>query len=706
MVTAFVVKRWRQRHASLRHGLLSVWADRAAMLRGDAPVETLEVNARMALSSMKVNATGADGKRLFYRHLVQFEEGVPMTVVGPAGSVPTGGGVGGDGDGGGPGHAAVGTAVVPDDAPGTTRVFKFGCDSQVDFERWSRCLRASIDVAHSKEKEDAARSLAVHEATNAADLFKRAIASPRDRPKRRSSVVTGGAGGGTLNVSVRLLDGTLHHVLVARGATVKDVLVALRRIIGLRADADFSLELRTIAADGRETFACLPDVMPAEEAEALAAADASRSLVYRRRMYLPPLAGAEAEAAEAARRREAARGGDGSGHGHGLYMDDLPADLPDVDAEAAAATSVADAAHSLLYMEAVYNVTRGFYLLPLPDCIILAGLHMISLRGRVSAADAAALAANPSAPRLPSLADDSSSGEGEGEGVSGSSSTSMMGLPLDAYRAVLPELLSAAAIAEHKATSRAGVEDLLASIRREHARLSQAMDAFAAQRVYIKRVKQLPEYGASIYFATYQRLYADASGESRGSRSAAPTPAWAEALTCADVHAASAPKGLPVLVAMNAVGVHIRPCPPLHTPSTHYSYAAVTPVAAGGDRAAAALSHELSASERISSDGKPVGWHMHKVELIEVWGVKKVRQETLRWLPHSSTRLSYHRLHALLPPLSDSSLLCHRRNCFRALPPLSSCFLPRCFYLPNACTCRAAPHSRIGCGRTSCAWWS
>jgi hypothetical protein len=185
----------------------------------------------------------------------------------------------------------------------------------------------------------------------------------------------------------------------------------------------------------------------------------------------------------------------------------------------------------LLYIEASFHVARGYYLLPLTDCVILAGLAMVSLKGRVSEAEAAAIAALPNP-------------------LAG----------LDAYKAALPQVMSAQAIAEHKATSGQPVEDLLvrrtgcdrrelvgppcgdtdaagcngvgvscvslqgltrvsmgvparliassrvrlsqASIRREHVRLSASMDALAAQRVYIKRVKQLPEYGGSFFFAT------------------------------------------------------------------------------------------------------------------------------------------------------------------------------------------------------------
>jgi hypothetical protein len=64
--------------------------------------------------------------------------------------------------------------------------------------------------------------------------------------------------------------------------------------------------------------------------------------------------------------------------------------------------------------------------------VILAGLAMISLKGRVSEAEAAAIAGLPN-PRA----------------------------GLDAYKAALPQVMSAQAIAEHKATSGQPVEDLL-----------------------------------------------------------------------------------------------------------------------------------------------------------------------------------------------------------------------------------------------------
>jgi hypothetical protein len=194
--TALIIKRWKERFMILRNGEVRVWTDRPSMLRGEDPLETVLINSRQALTTMKVNQTGADGKRLFYRCVVELEEGTEYTTADgrESSGVPPGGGAGSAG--------GVGPAVIDeDDVPGSRRVFKFGCTSQSEFETLTRALRASIEAAHIAEREKAAHSMALAEATNAADLFRHAIASPKDRPKRRSSVVTAGPGGGTLNVS-------------------------------------------------------------------------------------------------------------------------------------------------------------------------------------------------------------------------------------------------------------------------------------------------------------------------------------------------------------------------------------------------------------------------------------------------------------------------------------------------------------------------
>lgn len=346
------------------------------------------------------------------------------------------------------------------------------------------------------------------------------------------------------------------------------------------------------------------------------------------------------------------------GSGGGIYSPDIPVDIDDVDTEAdkgschtrlrhatrasppltprlpSAAASAEDGAHRLAYIEAVFHVINGYYLLPLNDAIILAGLILVTMKGKVSDADRAAVESNPRH-------------------------------HLEAYRSHLPEVIAAQAIAEHKATSGKGVEDLAVripvprivrpalsphllrlnpsqiAIRREHLRLSAVLEPLNAQRALIKRVRQLPEFGASFYTATVRRqriarhkparchplplaaptlavqlvrLPGDRA-DSKGSRSAPETPEWAERLTTDNPHSASAPAPLPVLIAINALGVLMRPMPPMHSPSVSYMYG---PSPVGADGAFATLSHEASASERLSPDGKPVGWMTHPVHYIEV----------------------------------------------------------------------------------------
>lgn len=58
--------------------------------------------------------------------------------------------------------------------------------SQSDFERWSRCLRAAIDTLGEAAKADVRTTQALEAATNAGDLFRAAMASPKERPHRRA----------------------------------------------------------------------------------------------------------------------------------------------------------------------------------------------------------------------------------------------------------------------------------------------------------------------------------------------------------------------------------------------------------------------------------------------------------------------------------------------------------------------------------------
>jgi hypothetical protein len=70
--------------------------------------------------------------------------------------------------------------------------------------------------------------------------------------------------------------------------------------------------------------------------------------------------------------------------------------------------------------------------LPLQDAIILAALHLITIKGKITAEDATAISSNP-------------------------------GHKIDYYRGHLQEIMSAQSVAEHKATSGKPVEDLVVS---------------------------------------------------------------------------------------------------------------------------------------------------------------------------------------------------------------------------------------------------
>ncbi|RYE96357.1 MAG: hypothetical protein EOO41_04685, partial [Methanobacteriota archaeon] len=253
---------------------------------------------------------------------------------------------------------------------------------------------------------------------------------------------------------------------------------------------------------------------------------------------------------------------------------------------------------------------------------------------------------------------------------------------LDYYRMRLPDVMAAQAIAQHKATSGKGVDDLVVrataadssfmqqcllrvlracaarphyasalwpararlqtALRREHIRLGESLTAFQAERLYIKRVQQLPEYGASFFTCTLVRTTTD-DPVAHGSRSAPPVPAWAEDITVSRVGAAGAPPPLPVLVGINATGVMLRPLPPMHSAGTSYAYSANAPGTRRGTYPT--LLSAPTASEELTDDGAPVGWLVHPVHFVEVWGIKKsrptftyrVRERYLRIIELTST---------------------------------------------------------------------
>jgi hypothetical protein len=109
----------------------------------------------------------------------------------------------------------------------------------------------------------------------------------------------------------------------------------------------------------------------------------NRALVYKRRIYLPPVN--KEDAPREVGSKTASEGSTGSGGG--LYTSDAPIDVPDVDFEAEQATSVTDAAHQLAYIDAVYNVVVGNYLVRhMPTCVFHYSQQYNAFHGAVTPA--------------------------------------------------------------------------------------------------------------------------------------------------------------------------------------------------------------------------------------------------------------------------------------------------------------------------------
>jgi hypothetical protein len=267
-------------------------------------------------------------------------------------------------------------------------------------------------------------------------------------------------------------------------------------------------------------------------------------------------------------------------------------DVPDVDDEAAKATSPAAAAHRLAYTEAVFHVITGMYLLPLRDTLDLGALQLLSEEGfgRYDAAKHSA----------------------------------------DAYRRVLSAALPAHAIAEWVHTEakgpngKRGVPGLVSALHATHESLG-AMEPLEAQRRYVTRVRQLPEFCAAFFYAGLLRHPAEA-GVEHGSRSAPDTPEWAVSVTTTEHAMDTDVERLPVLVAINYNGVFTRPAPPVHAAGEDFSNYTGDSAALSAASATAASGNlrAVDTMKRVAG-GTTVPWMRHGVQYVEVWGVKKAR---------------------------------------------------------------------------------
>lgn len=217
----------------------------------------------------------------------------------------------------------------------------------------------------------------------------------------------------------------------------RDVCVVVSRLIGLKADADFSLFLRQSgdeSSSGFAVFTCVPDLLSLQSLDG-EMEKCRGTLVFKRRIYVPqnaiPIPGLDShvhsrsggsDSGETSRFQSQ---GDGepeplardsrevqtrrkmshfsSYHPVPLSINSRDSPQPEtseihaemfeaplhvlpllqeqshdaVDAEVDNALSPLEGALRLAYAEAIYNVREGLYLLPLKDCLSLAGLQLV-----------------------------------------------------------------------------------------------------------------------------------------------------------------------------------------------------------------------------------------------------------------------------------------------------------------------------------------
>lgn len=353
------------------------------------------------------------------------------------------------------------------------------------------------------------------------------------------------------------------------------------------------------------------------------------------------------------------------------------------DAEAARAASPADGALRLAFAEAAYRTRAGDYLFPLGDALVMGALLLLGraaaahlpppvAEGAVGAgADAAAgwvddarppdaAPQRDAAPPQSAPKRRKSGGSDGGRQVHTANATATWEAPPSPtapaaaapprppladspqeplfYERALPWVVAAQSVAEHKRTTGGSYGELARALGAEHARLCRLFTPPQAQRLVVARAAALPEHGAAFFAATLRRAPAVAADGERGGggggRPHSPpppsedgggggAPTWAPS----DLTASLGP-GIPVLVAISVgAGVLLRPLPP------QYHHAApAAPAAAPAPlppRYRTALDEPnralhplggLSPAERLAADGRPPGWHAHRLASITAWG--------------------------------------------------------------------------------------
>jgi hypothetical protein len=390
-------------------------------------------------------------------------------------------------------------------------------------------------------------------------------------------------------------------ITLLRSATVHDACLRIRELIHLEADADHSLYLRSQDTLNRDNFTILPDILAVENVEKMIRKD-NFSLVYKRRICLPPKRSGNDETNNHHHSKVIVPVWDNDfftnpfhftvNHDPCLPQNSLSIPSSESSSEAPSVSTVPDAAQTeadtaasvnqgalhIEYADAVYNVTNGNYFLSLEQSLILAGLQLVTLTVNLSFGRATTTAESTDSKSLP------------------------LSNLLRFYKQNLATILSTDSTNEfyaHQATTSGDDIGTVLTNYHNKAKGYTNNSILEAQKLYVKAVRSLPEYGSNFYFGELARHLAPENLGS-GSRSADITPPWAENITTLTAHPTHPPDKLSVIIGMNHRGIFIRPC------SNH--------------------TNSLSTiSSRLSYTKYRCGWTLHPIHFIEVWGVKKTR---------------------------------------------------------------------------------
>ena len=599
-------RRWQKKYAylSIENGTICVYADYEAFRDGDVDEELMvKISPSYRLAPLKVDTSPAIdavtvNERIFYRSLM---DPAPRRDAAPR--VPAGGN----------------SAVIVYEGGGT-RIFRWGVGEARELGVWSTGIRAAMGSVTAREAVEgaAADAVASAEGLNAARLLQDAVrvgtAGETDNDVGSSAVDEVSAD----NTLMRVLldDGTPLPTAVtsslSAAASAADVCIAIAAFLVLGADADFSLFLALPPAPApmppgpwpsavlvglsdytRAPLAvCVPDAMSVE-ALIRAAAASGANIVFRRRYAHPvglrpatnrdgdgeiddPLASAAVDSARAMadpaqtsveeswsqhratpKSSLAVASPRGKGDETAAWLSSSVsvrrgavawgalAPHADADAEAAAATGPAAAALRLAFLSARSDIVSGRLAITLQEALGAAGLVLVVEQGRVGAVLPSSTSPRSNFPPPP---------------------------PSTFYRARLWGFLSPQAVAQAEAVDKvtssdsahaahAGrVIDALADrLRAAHSAASSGHEPFGAMRALVGFASAQPGFGSQWFVALLVRRAIHDPAGGRASPSASRTPPWAKLPT----HGAHPHEPQPVIVAVGANGILMRPAPPM-----------------------------------------------------------------------------------------------------------------------------------------------